>query len=163
MRMHACGHQMMVTETSKTMNFCDHFIYNMIINWIAILFIGITFFYRQVFLKRVKATDETTTLLTRFTYNTTLYWLTNLAMGITFLYYQVFFLWKVLHNRTCLFGYAPITNVFVCLFDNWLYKPISVNLQLTLHQTMNPIATCWNEPTWNGFVVICHFIQNWCQ
>ena len=35
-------------ETSKTISFWGHFIYNMVIYWIAILFIGITFFYRQV-------------------------------------------------------------------------------------------------------------------
>ena len=67
------GHQMMVTETSKTINFWGCFAYNMVIYWIAILFIGITFFYWKVFLRRVRATNETTTLLTRFAYNTTLY------------------------------------------------------------------------------------------
>ena len=70
MRMHTRGHQMMVTETSKTINFWGRFVYNMVI---AILFIGVTFFYWQVFLRRVKATNETTTLLTLFTYNMTLY------------------------------------------------------------------------------------------
>ena len=69
MRMRTRGHQTMVTETS----FWGHFIYNVVIYWIAILFIGITFFYWQVFLRRVKATNEITTLLTRFAYNTTLY------------------------------------------------------------------------------------------
>ena len=73
--MHMCtrGHQMMVTETSKMINFWGHFVYNMVIYWIAILFIGITFFYFQVFLRLVKATNETTILITRFAYNTTLY------------------------------------------------------------------------------------------
>ena len=69
MRMCTHGHQMMVTETSKTINFWGRFVYNMVVYWIAILFIGIMFFYWQVFLRRVKAT----TLLTRFAYNTTLY------------------------------------------------------------------------------------------
>ena len=73
MRMRTHSHQMMVTETSKTINFWGRFVYNMVIYWIAILFIGITFFYLQVFLRRVKATNETTTLLTRYVYNTTLY------------------------------------------------------------------------------------------
>ena len=73
MRIHTRGHQTMMIETSKTTNFWGHFVYNMVIYWIAILFIGITFFYWQVFLRRVKATNETTTLLSRFTYNTTLY------------------------------------------------------------------------------------------
>ena len=45
MRMRTRGHQTMVTETSKTMNFWGHFVYNMVIYWIAILFIGITFLY----------------------------------------------------------------------------------------------------------------------
>ena len=73
MRMSTRGHQTMVTETSKMINFWGHFVYNMVIYWIAILFIGVTFFYSQVFLRRVKATNETTTLLTRYAYNTTLY------------------------------------------------------------------------------------------
>ena len=67
------GHQTMVTETSKMINFWGHFVYNMVIYWIAILFIVIMFFYWQVFLRRVKAINEITTLLTYFTYNTTLY------------------------------------------------------------------------------------------
>ena len=73
--MHMCtrDRQTMVTETSKTINFWGRFVYNMVIYWIAILSIGRTFFYWQVFLRRVKATSETTTPLTRFTYNTTLY------------------------------------------------------------------------------------------
>ena len=45
MRMCTRGHQTMVTETSKTMNFWGRFVYNMVIYWIAILFIGITFLY----------------------------------------------------------------------------------------------------------------------
>ena len=73
MRMCTRGHQMMVIETSKTINFWDFFVYNMVIYWITILFISITFFYWQVFLRWVKATNETTTLLTRLAYNTTLY------------------------------------------------------------------------------------------
>ena len=73
MRMHTRGHQTMVTEISKTINFWGRFVYNMVIYWIAILFIGITFFYWQIFLRRVKATNKTTTLLTCFVYNTTLY------------------------------------------------------------------------------------------
>ena len=66
------GHQTMVTETSKTINFWGRFVYNMVIYWMAILFIGIMFLYWQVFLKRVKATNEITTLLTCFAYNMTL-------------------------------------------------------------------------------------------
>ena len=73
MQMRTRGHQTMVTETSKMINFWCHFTYNMVIYWIAILFISMTFFYWQVCLRRVKATNETTTLLTRFVYNTTLY------------------------------------------------------------------------------------------
>ena len=73
MRMHTRGHQTMVTETSKTINIWGRFVYNMIIYWIAILFISITFLYGQVYLRWVKVTNETTTLLTRFAYNTTLY------------------------------------------------------------------------------------------
>ena len=72
MRMRTRGHQM-VTETSKTINFWGRFVYNMFIYLIAILFISITFFYWQAFMRWVKATNETTTPLTRFTYNTTLY------------------------------------------------------------------------------------------
>ena len=49
MRMRTRGHQMIVTETSKTINFWGRFVYNMVIYWITILFIGITFFYWQVF------------------------------------------------------------------------------------------------------------------
>ena len=64
---------MMVTETSKMINFWGRFVYNMVIHLIAILFIGIMFFYWQIFLRQVKATDETTTLLTRFAYDTTLH------------------------------------------------------------------------------------------
>ena len=70
MHMRTCGHQTMVTETSKTINFWDRFVYNMAIYWIANV---ITFFYWQVFLRWVKATDETITLLTHFAYHTTLY------------------------------------------------------------------------------------------
>ena len=44
------GHQTMMTETSKTINLWGRFVYNMVIYWIAILFIDITFFYWQVFL-----------------------------------------------------------------------------------------------------------------
>ena len=73
MRMRTRGHQTMVAETNKEINFWGRFVYNMVIYWIAILFIGITFFYWQVFLRQVKATNETTTLLTRYVYNTTLY------------------------------------------------------------------------------------------
>ena len=62
-----------ITETSKTINFWSRLVYKIVIYWIAILFIGITFFYWQVFLRRVKATNETTTLLNRFAYNMTLY------------------------------------------------------------------------------------------
>ena len=68
--MRTSGHQTMVTETSKMINIWDHFIYNMVMYWIAILFIGITFFCWQVFLRRVKAT---TILLTCFAYNMTLH------------------------------------------------------------------------------------------
>ena len=67
------GHQTVLTETSKTINFWGRFVYNWVIYWIAILLIGITSFYWQVFLRQVKVTNETTTLLTHFTYNTTLY------------------------------------------------------------------------------------------
>ena len=74
MRMRTCGHQMMVTETSKMTNFGAVLFITWLYNyWIAILFIGIAFFYWQVFLRRVKANNETTTLLTHFAYNTTLY------------------------------------------------------------------------------------------
>ena len=73
MRMRTYGHQTMVTETSKTINFWGCFVYNMVLYWIAFQFIGITFFYWQVFLRQVKVINETTTLLTRFAYNTTLY------------------------------------------------------------------------------------------
>ena len=60
MCMRTCGHQTMMTETSKMINFWGRFVYNMVIHWIAILFIGILFFYWQVFLRRVKATNKTT-------------------------------------------------------------------------------------------------------
>ena len=70
--MYTRDHQMMATETSKTINFWGHFVYNMVVYGMAILFIGITFFYWQVFLRRIKATNKTTTLLTRFAYNTTI-------------------------------------------------------------------------------------------
>ena len=73
MRTRTHGHQTMVTETSKTINFWGRFVYNMVIYWIAVLFIGITFFCSQVFMRRVKATNKTTTLLTCYSYNTTLY------------------------------------------------------------------------------------------
>ena len=45
--MHMCthGHETMVTETSKTINFWGRFVYNVVVYWIAILFIGIMFFY----------------------------------------------------------------------------------------------------------------------
>ena len=41
MRMHTRGHHMIVTETSKTMNFWSRFIYNIVMYWIAILFISV--------------------------------------------------------------------------------------------------------------------------
>ena len=45
--------------------------YNMLIYWLAILFIGITFFYRwQVFLRWIKVINKTTTLVARFLCNT---------------------------------------------------------------------------------------------
>ena len=53
MHMRSRDHQTMVTETSKTINFWGRFVYNMVIYWIAILFVGITFFYWQVFLRQV--------------------------------------------------------------------------------------------------------------
>ena len=43
MHMRTHGHQTMVTETSKAINFWGRFVYNLVIYWIAILFIGITF------------------------------------------------------------------------------------------------------------------------
>ena len=49
MRLCTCGHQMMVTEASKIINFWGCFVYNMIIYQIAIPFIGIMFFFLQVF------------------------------------------------------------------------------------------------------------------
>ena len=85
MCIHTCGHQTMMPETSKMINFWGRFVYNMVIYWKVILLIGITFFYWQVFLRQVKATNETTTLLTRFVYNMALYCITNLVMGITIL------------------------------------------------------------------------------
>ena len=54
MRMRTRGHQTMVTETSKTMNFWGHFIYNMVIYWIAILFIGIAFSIDKFFWGELK-------------------------------------------------------------------------------------------------------------
>ena len=45
MHMPTRGHQIMVTETNKTINFWGQFVYNMVIYWIAILFIGMMFFY----------------------------------------------------------------------------------------------------------------------
>ena len=114
LRMRMCTHdnQTMVTEISKTINFWYCFVYNMVVYRMAILFIGIMLLYWQVFLRRVKATNEISTLLTHYTYNTSLDWLTNLAMSTMC---QVLFLWKLLHNQTCLFGYVPITNVFECI------------------------------------------------
>ena len=73
MCMRTRGHQTMVTEISKMINFWGRFVYNMVVYWMAMLFISITFFYWQLFLRRVKATNRKTTLLTRFAYNTTLY------------------------------------------------------------------------------------------
>ena len=73
MHMRTHVHQTVMTETSKTINFWGYFVYNMVIYWMAVLFIGITFFYWQVFLRQVKSTNEATTLLTDFAYNTTLY------------------------------------------------------------------------------------------
>ena len=65
------GHQTMMTETSKMINFWGRFVHNMVIHWIAILFIGITFLISK-FLRQVKAINKTTTLLTHFAYNMTL-------------------------------------------------------------------------------------------
>ena len=45
MHMRTRGHQTMVKETSKTINFWGPFVINMVIYWIAILFISITFVY----------------------------------------------------------------------------------------------------------------------
>ena len=49
--MHMCthDHQMIVTETSKTINLWGRFVNKIVIYWIAILFIGITVSYWQVF------------------------------------------------------------------------------------------------------------------
>ena len=107
---------MMVTETSKTINFWGRFVHNMAIYWIAILFITITFFYWQVFLRRIKATNEKITLLTRFTYNMTLLWINKLGNGHNFSLMTSAFLVEDFTNervyldihqsRTCLLGYA---------------------------------------------------------
>ena len=84
--MYMCTHnsQTMVKETNKTINFWDYFVYNMILHWLVIPFISLIFFYWQVFLRQVKATNEITTLVAHF-YYTILYCLTNLAIVITFL------------------------------------------------------------------------------
>ena len=44
MHMRTRVHQTMVTEPSKTIYFRGHFIYNMVVHWIAIPLIGIAFF-----------------------------------------------------------------------------------------------------------------------
>ena len=72
MHMCTCGHYTMMTETSKTINFGGHFVYNMVTYWIAILY-NVFQLTGKIF-RQVKATNETTTtLLTCFVYNTTLY------------------------------------------------------------------------------------------
>ena len=81
-------------------------------------------------------------------------------MGITFLYYHVFFLWKVSRNRTCLFGYAPITNVFVWICTDFAYLIIGCasrylltgNLRYQLHgqkqfqENMRKPVKGWHTP-----------------
>ena len=73
MCMHTRGHQMIATETSKTMSFRCRFIYNMgyILDSNPIHLYNV--FLLTSFLRRVKATNEISTLLTRFIYNMTLY------------------------------------------------------------------------------------------
>ena len=103
-------------------------LHNMVIYWIAILFVSITFFYWQVFLRQVK----TTTLLTRFAYNTTI--LINKVgdernfslMASAFLVKDFMqtnvFIWictnqeRVYLDMHCLYS-----------FDIWLCNPISAN------------------------------------
>ena len=69
MRMCTHGHQTMVTETSKTINFWGCFIYNMVIRILDSTPIHrYNIFLLTSFLRWVKATNKTTTLLTRFTY-----------------------------------------------------------------------------------------------
>ena len=63
MRMCTHGHQMMVRVPSKTINFGDHFVYNMHGNILDSN--SIHRYNVQVFLSRVKATNKTTTQLTR--------------------------------------------------------------------------------------------------
>ena len=70
MRMRTRGHQTMVTETSKTMNFWGRFVHNMLDSNPIHRY---NIFLVTIFLRRVKATNEIATLSTRFTYNTTLY------------------------------------------------------------------------------------------
>ena len=134
------GHQTMVTETSKTINFWGHFVYNMVIYWIAILFIGITF---SVFLRRVKANNETTILLTCFAYN--LYKLSdehNFSLMASAFLKKGFtqtnvFVWLCTnHERVCLDIHR------FCSFDNWLCDPMSTNWQLTLAVSNNVARRC---------------------
>ena len=60
------SHQTMGTETSKTIKFWHHFIYNM-------QHYNYNVFLLTSFFKWIKATNETTTLLTHFVYNIILY------------------------------------------------------------------------------------------
>ena len=115
MRMCTHGHHTMLTETSKMINFWGRFVYNMVIYQIVTLFISITFFYWQVFLRQVKVT----TLLTRFAYNMTLLLINKLGDG---------------HKRVCLDMHH------FCSFDNWLCDPISTNWQLMLSPSYFSIA-----------------------
>ena len=110
----------------------------MAIYWIAILLITITFFYWQVFLRRVKATNEKITLLTRFTYNMTLLWINKLGNGHNFPLMTSAFLVEDF-TQTNMFIWIYTNHEHVCLnmhcfcsFDNWLCDPISENWQLTL-------------------------------
>ena len=125
MRMHTHGHQTMVTESSKTTNFWAHFFYNMFLYWLTIPFIGITFFYSQVYFRKVKAIYKTTTLLACFFYNTIFHWLTNIAMGKTFLKWQVLFLMKDFMQKICLFGYALFLLIWLLVVQSDIQKLVT--------------------------------------
>ena len=114
--------QKLVVLLEQKTNFWGHFIYKIILYWLTISFIGITFFYWQAFFRWVKATNETTTPLACFFYNMILHWLRNLVINITFLLWEVLSLSKVSH-KNC----VRLDMHCSCSFDNRLCNPIYKN------------------------------------
>ena len=122
MCMHTHGRQTMETETSRTTNFWACFFCNIFLYQLTIPFICTTFFYSQVYFRRVRTTNETTTLLACFFHNMILL-INKLSHPYSFSLVTSNFLYGRFraNKRVCLDMHC------FCSFDNWLCNLISKN------------------------------------